>query len=131
MTTLVLLLKKIESIDKAKCNTFYSHLKAETFINENDIDDVFELTYTTILWNIEKTFKKRFRLNCWFSKSIIVIFQRESLSWWQLHEITKKKDDLRKGLISLQNTNGNECFNWCLVRYLHPADCNSARITNA
>ena len=39
--TLVLLFKKIESEDKAKYNTFCSHSKAETIINESDIDDVF------------------------------------------------------------------------------------------
>ena len=34
----------------------------------------------------------------------------------------------RKGLINIQNFNNNECFKWCLVRYLHPADHHSARI---
>ena len=32
MTTLVLVLKNIESEDKTKYDTFYSHLKAETII---------------------------------------------------------------------------------------------------
>ena len=35
----------------------------------------------------------------------------------------------RKRLINIKNTNDNECFKWCLVRYLNPADRNPARIT--
>ena len=58
MTTLVLVLKKIESDDKTKYNTFYSHSKAETFINENDIDDVCESIYTAILSNLYKSLRK-------------------------------------------------------------------------
>ena len=50
VTTLVLALKKIESDDISKCNTFYSHSKAEIIINESKIDDVFESIYTTIIY---------------------------------------------------------------------------------
>ena len=25
-------------------------------------------------------------------------------------------------MINIQNTNDNECFKWCVVRYLHPSD---------
>ena len=32
-------------------------------------------------------------------------------------------------MINIQNT--NECFKWCLVRYLNPADRNPAKITKA
>ena len=32
-------------------------------------------------------------------------------------------------MINIQNTDNNECFKWCLVRYLHPADNNPRRIT--
>ena len=45
MTTLVLVLKKIESEDKTKYDIFYSSSKIELIINENDIDDVFQLIY--------------------------------------------------------------------------------------
>ena len=31
-------------------------------------------------------------------------------------------------MIHIQNTDDNECFKWCLVRYLNPADRNSVRI---
>ena len=34
-------------------------------------------------------------------------------------------------MINIQNINHNECFKRCSVRYLNPADCNSARITIA
>ena len=36
---------------------------------------------------------------------------------------------LKQGLINVQNE-GNECFRWCLVRYLNPADKNTAKIWN-
>ena len=34
-------------------------------------------------------------------------------------------------MINIQNIDDNECFEWCLVRYLHPADHNTKRITKA
>ena len=40
--TLVLEFKKIQNNDKTLYITFYSNSKAETIINESDIDDVFE-----------------------------------------------------------------------------------------
>ena len=33
-------------------------------------------------------------------------------------------------MINIQNID-NECFKWCLVRYLHPTDHNPARIRKA
>ena len=53
VTTLVLVFKKIESDDKTKYDTFYSHSKAETIINEKDIDDAIESIYTTIISSIK------------------------------------------------------------------------------
>ena len=32
-------------------------------------------------------------------------------------------------MINVQNTNDNEYFKWCLVKYLNPAGRNQARIT--
>ena len=55
MTTLVLVFKKIETDDKTKDNTFYSHSKAKAVINESDIDDVFESIYSTVISNIQKS----------------------------------------------------------------------------
>ena len=37
----------------------------------------------------------------------------------------------RKFLINIQNIDGNECFKWCLVRYLHPPNHHPARTTKA
>ena len=51
VTTLVLEFKKIESDDKTKYDTFHLHSRAETIINDNNIDDVFESMYTTIISN--------------------------------------------------------------------------------
>ena len=34
-------------------------------------------------------------------------------------------------MINIQNTEDNECFKWYLARYLHPADHNPRRITQA
>ena len=45
MRTLVLVFTKNDSEDKTKYDTFYSHSKAETIINESDIDGVFKLNY--------------------------------------------------------------------------------------
>ena len=33
--------------------------------------------------------------------------------------------------MNIQNINDVECFKWCLVKYLHPADHHPARITKA
>ena len=41
------MLKKIESEDKTKYDTLYSHSKSETLINESDIDD--DLNQSTLL----------------------------------------------------------------------------------
>ena len=49
----------IKISDKIKY-TFYSHSKAETIINESDVDDVFESIYTTVI-SIYKTFKEKFQ----------------------------------------------------------------------
>ena len=68
MTALVLLFKKIESDDKTKYNTFHSHSKAETIINESDIDYVIESIYTTIVSNIQKYLRKS---SGWIIDSVI------------------------------------------------------------
>ena len=58
MTTLVLQFEKIKSNDKTKYDAFYSNSKAETIINESDIDDVFESICTTIKSNMQKSLGK-------------------------------------------------------------------------
>ena len=58
VTILVLVLKKVESEDKTKYNTFHSHSKAGKIINESDINDEFDAIYTTIISNIQKSLRK-------------------------------------------------------------------------
>ena len=45
--------------------------------------------------------------------------------------LPKELNHSRKGLINIENIDDNECFKWCLVRYLHPVDHNPKRITKA
>ena len=63
VTTLVLVFKKIEREDKTKFENFYSRSKSEVIVNEGDIDDAFQSVYTTIITEIKKIFRKRFRLD--------------------------------------------------------------------
>ena len=58
MTTLSLVLKKIESEDTTKYDDFYSTSKAEIIINDSDIDDVFQAIYGTITTSIQKSLRK-------------------------------------------------------------------------
>ena len=58
MTTLVLVFKKVESENKTKYDTFYLQSKAETIINESDIDYVVKSIYTRIISNIQKSLRK-------------------------------------------------------------------------
>ena len=44
-------------------------------------------------------------------------------------KLPKEFDHPRKRLNSTQNIAYNECFKWCLVRYLNPANCHPAKIT--
>ena len=57
-TTLVLVFRWIESDDKTKYDTFYSHSKAETVINESGINSEFESVYSAFISNIQKSVGK-------------------------------------------------------------------------
>lgn len=63
---LALEFKKIKGDDETKYSAFYSNSKAKPVINENDIDNVFESIFVTIISNISKRLKtkggKRFKL---------------------------------------------------------------------
>ena len=52
----------------------------------------------------------------------------KSFSWKQLYQITKRIRPSKKRIFNIQNIDGNECFKWCLVRHLNPADHHPARI---
>ena len=47
--------KKIESEYNTKYEHFYASSKAETVINEMNIDYVFESIYTTVITNLQKS----------------------------------------------------------------------------
>ena len=111
---------------KLKINT------SESDINESDIDDVFQSIYTTIITNIQKSLGKG---SGWIIDSFIdhtiSISTYNPLAGSSYIKLPKKLDHQRKGLINIQNIDDNECFKWCLVRYLNPADHNLRRITKA
>ena len=124
VTTLVLVLKMIESEDKAKYDKAFK-LKAEIVINKSDIDDVFQPIYTAIISNIKKSLGKG---SGWIIDSVIdhtiSVLKYNPLVGSSYIKLTKELDHPRKGLLNVQNTDDNECIKWCLVRYLNPANHN-------
>ena len=130
VTTLVLEFAKIQCDDKTLYGTFYSNLKPETIANESDIDDVFESIYTTIISNIQKSLGEG---SGWIIDSLIDhsinISKYKPLAGSSYIKLPKELDHPKKCLINIQNIDENECFKWCLVRYLHPADRHPAKIT--
>ena len=132
MTTLILVFKKIESEDKTKYDSFYLYSKVEIIINESDIDDVFISIYTTTVLNIQKSLWKG---SDWIIDLVIdnsiSISKYNPLAGSSYIKLPKVLHHPRKGLINIQNIDDNECFKWCLVRYLNPANRYPARITKA
>ena len=45
--------------------------------------------------------------------------------------VAKELDHPRKGFINAQDTADNECFKWCLVRFLNDTDHNQKRTATA
>ena len=105
VTTLVLVFKKIESVD----DTFYSNSKAEIIINESDIDDVFKSICTIIISNIQKSLGKG---SGWIIDSVIDHNVSTSkyipLARSSYIKLLKELDHPRKGLINIQNIDDNE-----------------------
>ena len=95
---------------------FYSHSKAETTTNENDIDDVFQSIYATIISNIQKSLGKG---SGWIIdlaiSYAISISKYNSLAGSSCIKLLKELEHPRKGLINIQNIDDNECFKWCLL----------------
>ena len=58
VATLFLELEKIQRDDETLYRTFSLHWKAETFINENDIDHVFDSIYGVFISNIQKPLRQ-------------------------------------------------------------------------
>ena len=132
VTALALVFKKIESKDKTKYDDFYSSSKAEIIINESDIENVFKSIYTTITANIQKSLGKG---SGWIINSVIdhtiSISNYNPLSRGSYIKLPKELGHSRKLLINIQNIDDNECFKWCLLRYLNPANHNPRKITKA
>ena len=132
MTTLVLVFKKIASKNKTNYDNSYSSSKAEIIIDESDTENVFKSIYTKIRKNIQKSLEKD---SGWIIDSVIdhciSISKYNRLAGSNYNNLPKELNHPRKGLINIQNTDDNECFKWCLVRYLNPADHNPRRITKA
>ena len=101
VTTLVKEFKKIESDDATKYINFYSNSKAETIINESDIDGVFESIYTTIILNIQKDLG---RGSGWITDSVVShtinISKHNPLAGSSYIKLPKELDHSRKGLIN-------------------------------
>ena len=72
MTTLVLVLKKIESEDKTSFYNLYSRSKAEIIVNESDIENVFESIYSTVTSNVQKSLGK-VQARLWIQSFIILL----------------------------------------------------------
>ena len=68
MTTLVLAFKKIESKENQSMTISIEAQKAETIINETDIENVLKSIYTTIIANIQKSLGKS---SGWIIDSVI------------------------------------------------------------
>ena len=88
--------------------------------------------YTTIFPHIQKTLGKS---SSWIIDSIIdhtiSISKYNTLAGSSYIKLPEKLDHPRKGLINIENSDDNECFKWCLVRYLNPVDHDTARIAKA
>ena len=129
VATLAFGFKKIENYNKQNLAPFIQTQKAETIINEIDIDDVFESIYTTIISNIQKLLRK---ISGWIIDSVIDhninISKYKPLAGRSYTKFPKQLDHPRKGLINIQNIDDNEFLKWCLVRYLYPTDYNPRRI---
>ena len=134
VTTPVLVFKKIESEDKTKYDTFYSNSKEELIIiiNGSEIDDISDSIYTTIISKIQKSLGKG---SGWIIDPVIIhtisISKYIPLAGSSYIRLPKELDNPRKELINIQNIDYNECFKRSLIRYLNPADHQTARITKA
>ena len=93
---------------------------------------MFRSIYTKIISSIQKYLGKD---SGWIIDSVInhniSISKYRSLAGRSYIKLLKELHHPRKRLINIQNINDNECFKWCLVRSLNPADRKPARTTKA
>ena len=120
-TTLVLDFNKIENDDKTKYITFYLNSKAEPVIDGSDNNDAFDSIYSTITSNIEKSLGSGWVIDLVLDYNINIL-KYNPLAGSSYIRLAKELNHPKKGLTNIQNIDRNECFKWCLVKYLHPAD---------
>ena len=101
-------------------------------VNKSDIDDVFQTIYITNVKDMGKSLGKDLG---WIIDSVIdhtiSISKYNPLTGSNYIKSSKELDHPGKGLVNIQNVDDNECFKWCLFRYLNPPDHHPARTTNA
>ena len=100
--TLFLVFKKIEIEDKTKHDYFYSSSKSEIIANERDIDDVFQLIYTTTTASIPKYLGKGsgWNIDPVIDHTICISGYNLLLGSGYI-KLPKKLDHLRKGSINI------------------------------
>ena len=93
--------------------------KAEKITNESDIDDVFELSCTAIIQNMQKLFGKGLG---WIIVSVvnytIDISEYNPLAGSSYIKLPEESGHPKIGSMNIQNIVNNKCFIWCLIRYL-------------
>ena len=91
---------------------------------------MFKSIDTTVIPNIQKSLGKG---SGWIINSVIdhtiSISNYNPLAGSSYIKLPKELNHPRKGLISIQNIDDNECFKWCLIRYINPADHHPTKIT--
>ena len=94
-------------------DTFYSHSKAETIINQSEID-MSQSISTTVISNMKKSLEKG---SGWIIDSVIdhniSISKYNPLAGSSYAKLPKELDH---PFINIQNTDDNESLKWILVR---------------
>ena len=128
MITIVLMFKKIESEDKVW--RFLFKLK-----NRLSMKLTLMICFSQSLLQLYQTQKSlRKRLGRIIDSVIdhtISISKYNPLAGSSCIKLSKELDHQWKGLINIQNIDDNQCYKWCLFRYLNPADHDPAKITKA
>ena len=87
--------------------------------------------YILLLQQTYKTLQEKIQAGLLIQSLIVllvfqsIILQLEAV----ISNYQKKLDYPRKGLINIQNFDGNESFKWFIIRCLKPTDHNTGRIT--
>ena len=93
---------------------------------------MFHLIYTTVIPNIQKSLGNGpSQIIDSFIDNNVSISKYNPLVGSSYIKLPEELHHPREGLINIQNTDDNECFKWCLDRYVNPADHNARRITKA